>query len=102
MLSHHKPPPQFAPDLRPHLRPHLRPISQVGTAICLWRGWLPAAFPSVALDPAVVLNTPRLPRGMCYLRRARFDWEAPKQSLFRKVRSPMTSKGSPMAPRDLP
>jgi hypothetical protein len=60
--------------------------AMVGTAVCVWRGWLPREFPAVALDPTVVLRTPALPAGLGYLRRARFDWEAPKQALFRRQR----------------
>ena len=66
--------------------------AMVGTAVCVWRGWLPREFPAVALDPTVVLRTPALPAGLGYLRRARFDWEAPKQALFRKQRAPLTEE----------
>ena len=59
----------------------------VGIAVCVWRGWLPPSFPSLALDPSIVTDTPAVPRGLCYLRRARFDWEAPKQPIFRRRRS---------------
>ncbi|KOO23719.1 hypothetical protein Ctob_006169 [Chrysochromulina tobinii] len=66
--------------------------AMVGTAVCVWRGWLPREFPAVALDPTVVLRTPALPAGLGYLRRARFDWEAPKQALFRRQRAPPTEE----------
>jgi len=66
--------------------------AMVGTAVCVWRGWLPREFPAVALDPTVVLRTPALPAGLGYLRRARFDWEAPKQALFRRQRAPLTEE----------
>ena len=66
--------------------------AMVGTAVCVWRGWLPREFPVVALDPTVVLRTPALPAGLGYLRRARFDWEAAKQALFRKQRAPLTEE----------
>jgi len=66
--------------------------AMVGTAVCVWRGWLPREFPAVALDPTVMLRTPALPAGLGYLRRARFDWEAPKQALFRRQRAPPTEE----------
>jgi hypothetical protein len=85
---------------RPYLRLHVNADAllegqleaMVGTAVCVWRGWLPREFPAVALDPTVVLRTPALPAGLGYLRRARFDWEAPKQALFRRQRAPPTEE----------
>ena len=85
---------------RPYVRLHVNADAllegqleaMVGTAVCVWRGWLPREFPVVALDPTVVLRTPALPAGLGYLRRARFDWEAAKQALFRKQRAPLTEE----------
>jgi hypothetical protein len=85
---------------RPYVRLHVNADAllegqleaMVGTAVCVWRGWLPLEFPAVALDPTVVLRTPALPAGLGYLRRARFDWEAPKQALFRRQRAPLTEE----------
>ena len=58
----------------------------VGLVVCVYRGLLPASFAAAAVDPRVVIDVPAIPRGLCYLRRTRLDWEAPRQSILRRVR----------------
>lgn len=83
---------------RPFLRLHIsaeglldgQAERMVGVAVCMARGLLPPDFGRVALDPRVVLETPALPRGLVYLRRARFGWEAAKMRIFRRRRGAET------------
>jgi tRNA U38,U39,U40 pseudouridine synthase TruA len=56
----------------------------VGAAVCIFRGWLPPTFPSIALDPNTIMTTPALSHRLVFLSHARFDWNSPKQPIFRR------------------
>ena len=71
--------------------------SMVGVAVCCYRGLLPPEFGRAALDPRVVLEMPRLPHELVYLRRARFDWESKKQPIFRSRKRGDASIGPRLA-----
>lgn len=45
----------------------------VGTVVCIARKLLPEDFPSVALDPSIIVSTPCAPN-FAHLKEVRFDW----------------------------
>jgi len=67
----------------------------VATAICIYRGWLSPAFAHRALDARTLIETPTLGPGLVHLRHARFDWNTPKQNIFRlkALRDPKAAAG---------
>jgi tRNA U38,U39,U40 pseudouridine synthase TruA len=79
-------------DRRPFLRVRVNADSvlagqierMIGTAVCILRGWLPANFAAAALDPTFLTEVPAIAPGLVTLVRARYDWNAPKQLIFRK------------------
>ena len=60
----------------------------VGAAVCIFRGYLPRRFASLATDPTVIIDVPAVPKGLDCLREARYDWQAAKQPILRRRRRP--------------
>lgn len=54
----------------------------VGTAVAVYRSWLPESFVAHALSPRNIIETPAAPSGLSYLRECRFAWHTTKRSIF--------------------
>ena len=58
--------------------------AMVGSAACVLRGWLPVCFGATALDPRALVETPKLPPGLVFFVEGKYDYNSPKQPLFKR------------------